>query len=157
MSLTASTHLAERAEPPGPVHSPHQLVLGVDLFKLPTPLVPHSSLDMLHMVPSQVQLQLLLRRLLLSHTQPSSKRVCCKDAATGLLAHFSCWAAWGPQVGVLLQQPCEACQRRAGAAGISGEQLPCLLLLRLLHGAVGLSPSNARLLPAMHVIGMICL
>ena len=96
---------------PGPVHCPHQLVLRVLLLKHHAPFVPHASLHMLHMMPGQLLLQPLVPSLVLHSCQPGSKGTGSQHAATRLLSQLACWAAWWAQVGVLLQQAGEACQR----------------------------------------------
>jgi hypothetical protein len=86
-------------------------VLGVALLKLNPPSVPHPSLHMLYMVPGQLLLQLPLLHFLLRNTKPGCEGKRGKHAATDQLPHLCCWAARWAQVGVLLQQACEAGQR----------------------------------------------
>jgi hypothetical protein len=72
---------------------------------------------MLYMMPGQLLQQLPLLHLLLRDAQPGCQGKCGKHTATDQLPHLCSWAARWAQVGMLLQEACDASERRARATG----------------------------------------
>lgn len=90
--------------PSGPVYYPHEFVLGSVLLEFDTPLVPHSCLNMLYMVPCQLRLYAGHLLALLDQLQPGNKYSPSQGLSLKLLPQSTSCAGGRAQVRLLSKQ-----------------------------------------------------